>query len=267
MRYSGLLLIAALILGGELLFSQDTLVFERNYLPGVNRTLVFSPGVTDTPSAGFPLVYLLHGYDGSSSDWNKHISLKKVSDETGFIIVCPDGYKNSWYVESPIQDSCKYRTFFNHDLIPEINKRYKINKSGIFITGLSMGGQGAINIFLDNRDYFRSAGSMSGILNITAYQGKWQISQRLGSYDEKSDEWNKYNCVYKISSVSNPDFRLIVNCGTEDFAYPVNVEFKNAAEKAGVKIKFISEPGNHNWDFWVKSLPVHLKFFKDMINK
>ena len=252
---------------GNLIFPQDTLVFNRSFIPPANKTLVFTPKNCKAPEKGYPLLYLLHGWDGCSFDWNNHISIQEFADKYCFVIVCPDGYIDSWYVDSPIKKENQFRTFFSKDLVPQIHNKYRIDSSEIFITGLSMGGQGAINIFLDNQEYFRSAASMSGILNITAFPGKWGIPAQLGEYSAFPENWEKYSCVNNLKKLKNKKVLILIDCGTEDFAYPVNIEFKKKAEELGVNLRFIERKGSHTWDYWTTSLPIHLDFFKSQLKE
>lgn len=263
-RFLGFLLVILFILSSYL-SAQDTLVFARKYLPSDNKTLVFVP---DNDSAGvkrFPLLYLLHGWSGSSFDWNEHTKIQDYADKYGFFIVCPDGYYDSWYVESPLLENNKYRTFFINDLIPAIHSKYKIDSSYIFITGLSMGGQGAINLFIDNQNYFKSAGSMSGIMDITAFSDNWGMAKQLGDYKDNKEIWEKYSCVSNLKFIKDKKTPFLIDCGTGDIAYPVNIKLKEMAVKLGLNITFVSRPGNHNWEYWVESLPKHLDFFKSII--
>ena len=70
-----------------------------------------------------------------------------------FIIICPDGLKDSYYINSPKDDSQQYLDFFIYDLIPQIQKKYQIDNNAKLITGNSMGGYGALYIFLNNHFY------------------------------------------------------------------------------------------------------------------
>jgi putative tributyrin esterase len=264
-KYFRLFLFAVLISAS--LYAQDTLKFSKKYLPGENKVLVFVPHDTKTPEKGLPLVYLLHGYSGGSSDWNDHLKVQDYADKFGFIIVCPDGYYSSWYADSPFKTNNQCATFFKKDLFPAIHKKYKIDSSAIFITGLSMGGCGSINFFIHNQNYFRAAGSMSGILDIRSFPNNWEIKDLLGEYKKFPGNWDKYSCVYNLKYLKNKKKPFLIDCGSEDIAYPVNLKLKKEAEELGLNITFITRPGEHNWQYWTESLKTHLDFFKALIVK
>jgi len=94
-----------------------------------------------------PVVYLLHGYSGNHLDWiNKAKGFEKAADQYNLIIVCPDGGFGSWYWNSPVDPKSQYETFVSDELVKEIDAKYKTikDRSGRGITGLSMGGHGAL---------------------------------------------------------------------------------------------------------------------------
>ena len=93
------------------LFAQDTLIFHRDYIPWPDTTLVFLPH-QQKPVIKLPLLFLLHGWAGTYRQWNREINLQDYADNYGWIIVTPDGFYNSWYVNSPRKKNCQFETFF-----------------------------------------------------------------------------------------------------------------------------------------------------------
>ncbi|HPN36783.1 MAG TPA: alpha/beta hydrolase-fold protein [Melioribacteraceae bacterium] len=251
-------------------FAQDTLVFSKIYLPGENKSLVFIPAGYKEKTE-FPLLYLLHGYSGSYKDWNNNINVQELADKYGFIIVCPEGYYNAWYLNSPIKKNNQYSKFFWNDLYPLVNSKYKVDKSNIFITGLSMGGHGSMLLYLPNQKKFKAAGSMSGILDIRLFYDKWEMKNLLGDYKKSKKikkTWDNYSAVELLKKFGNKNTSLIVDCGTEDFAFKSNQDFNKAAKKQKVNIVYNTLPGNHNWEFWTHSVITQLDYFKQCtVNK
>lgn len=61
-------------------------------------------------SKSYPVFYLLHGYGGNHKEWGKiNKNLSKDATHYQMIIVTPDG-ANSWYWDSPVDESSKYET-------------------------------------------------------------------------------------------------------------------------------------------------------------
>ena len=58
--------------------------------------------------------------------------------------------------------------------------------------------------------------------------------------------------------------RLYMGCGTEDFLYSVNVEYRDMLQKLGYDLTYNERPGVHNWAFWDTEIQTALEWmFKD----
>lgn len=124
-------------------FPQDTLLINADYIPYTDTALVFYPKDYN-PDTSYPLLFMFHGCTGNYAQWNEIANLDSIADKEGFIIVTPDGFYSSWYVNSPVINNSQYETFFFNNLVPSIFHKFNIDKKNIFITGLSMGGHGAM---------------------------------------------------------------------------------------------------------------------------
>ena len=246
-------------------FSQDTLLINSNYIPHTDTTLVFYPNNYNADNS-YPLLFMLHGYSGNYKQWNDITNLDSVANKDGFIIVCPDGFYDSWYVDSPMKKNSQYETFFFKNLVPEIFKKYNIDKKNIFITGLSMGGYGAMYYYLKHTDFFRSAGSTSGILDITAFPNNWGMPKVFGSLTLHQKTWENHSDLYLLNKLKIKNKKIIVDCGTDDFSFKVNQAFADSCKQLGINIDFITSPGNHNYQYWRKSILKQFEFFKNIID-
>lgn len=213
----------------------------------------------------YPLLFMLHGHGADYKQWSEIIDLHKYANKYNFIIVCPDGDYDSWYIDSPVDTSIKFETYFFNKLVPEIFNDYNIDKQNIFITGLSMGGHGAINLFLNHSEFFKSAGSTSGILDILPFPNNWGIKNVLGDQETHRDNWIKHSAIYNLDKLKNSDKKFIVDCGIEDFAHDVNRSFRDSCEVKGIKINYIQTSGDHSYDYWSKSIVKHFEFFEELV--
>ncbi|MBO4536568.1 MAG: hypothetical protein J5702_05115, partial [Bacteroidales bacterium] len=84
-----------------------------------------------------PALFLLHGWSGCYRDWRNHYDIQQVADESGFIIICPDGFYDSWYVNANDPSGMQWRDFFDKELYPQMKEKYYLNPEKTFITGLS----------------------------------------------------------------------------------------------------------------------------------
>ena len=164
-------------------------IIKSLYIDNPDTIWIFTPAGYDptNPAKTYPLVYLLHGWSGTYHQWNDITDCQRLADHYGFIIVCPDGLYDSWYINSPALKESRYADFFFQDLMPFISEKYHADTDNIFIAGLSMGGHGALYLFSQKPDLFRSAGSLSGVLDLSFARNEYGISRNLGITRKKSD--------------------------------------------------------------------------------
>lgn len=247
--------------------AQDQQVFHSDFLNQPNTVWVFTPE-NQTLDTTFPLLYLLHGWSGSYHHWNDMIDCQEYANRYGFIIVCPDGLYDSWYLDSPVKGENQYEQFFEKELIPFINDKYRVQDENIFISGLSMGGHGALYLMEKNPAYFKAAGSLSGLLDLSDWGNQYGIDRVLGiSATSKSDNiLDKYSVMGNIDPLIKANKPLIVSCGTEDPFYRINVAFTEICKSNLIDIQFIESPGAHNSAYWSSAVRTHFEFFKGLTN-
>lgn len=241
----------------------DTLTFNDESIPGKALVLVFTP--QNLTGAEIPAVFLLHGWSGDAFDWTKNVDLQKISDTTGMIIICPEGFYDSWYVNSTVSSNHQIESFFVETLYPTLRLQYPLSPENVFITGLSMGGHGALLLALKYPSIFAAAGSMSGILDITAFPKNWGIAKRLGDYNKNKTVWENNSVINLLGKPDNLNLPLFVDCGKDDFAFKVNQDFAAKAKKLGHNLIFLEKTGTHDWKFWTSSIYEHLNFFLNQI--
>lgn len=215
----------------------------------------------DLQDEQYPVIYLLHGAWGSYRDWPTKANLDDLASDYSVIIVCPDG-QDSWYLDSPIDPSFQFETFISKELVKYIDSNYRTLRSPGYraITGLSMGGHGALWVGLQHPEVFGSCGSMSGGVDITKFPNKWKIDQRLGKYEDNKQAWADHAVINIVDKIK-PGQNIIIDDGSEDFFYEVNLNLHKALLDRKIKHDFTIRPGGHTWDYWVNSLDYHMLFF------
>lgn len=248
----------------------ETIVISSDNLKCDDTCLVFTPN-TKGQFEKTPTLFLLHGWSGCYKNWSDKYDLQEISNRTGFRIICPDGFYNSWYVNSSDPEGMQYRTFWDEDLWPLMKGKYGLDPEYTFITGLSMGGHGAINLYLDHPENFRSAGSMSGVLNInhTNLIDKW-VSKMLGEYTKENTRYNEESAVYRLQEYVNTypmalEKVLIVSCGYEDFYAVCTKEFADKCEELKIPhVEHLSK-ATHSWKYWGYALEEHIAHFTKIL--
>ena len=219
--------------------------------------------------ADMPTVYLLHGFSGNSTDWEKSGKVSRWVDQHDVILVLPDGGYDSWYFDAPEDPTYRYETFVSKELVEYIDSHYKSRKSRDFraITGLSMGGHGAMYLSIRHQDIFGSVGSISGGVDIRPFPGNWGISKRLGTIEQKPENWEKHTVINLVDGLKNGALNILIDCGSDDFFYKVNCNLHEKLRKAGIAHDFYIRPGAHNWDYWRNAIQYHLLYFSNCFKK
>ncbi|MBB1285134.1 esterase family protein [Flavisolibacter sp. BT320] len=210
-----------------------------------------------------PVVYLLHGYSGNYADWvTKAKGFEKAADAYQMIIVCPDGGYGSWYWDSPVDSSFRYESYVAKELVAWVDARYKTikDRKGRGITGLSMGGHGALYLAMKHQDVFGAAGSMSGGVDIRPFPNNWDMAKRLGTYASQPSRWEANTVINMLHLITPNSLALLIDCGKEDFFYEVNVNLHQQLQYRNIPHDFIIRPGAHNWKYWSNAINYQLLF-------
>ncbi len=248
----------------------DTLVVISSSMNKPVKNVVILPNnYTNNQKDKFPVLYLLHGATDDYSGWIINVPiLKELADKHNMIVVCPDGGYTSWYIDSPINSEMKYETYISKELITAIDKKYNTipSKEGRAITGLSMGGHGALFLSFKHQDIWGAAGSMSGCVDIRPFPNGWDLSKRLGKYADNKEQWEN-NTVINLIHLLNGNLKLIIDCGYGDFFFDSNQRLHKKLLERNIAHDYIERSGRHNWEYWTNSIKYQMIFFEDYFKK
>lgn len=217
----------------------------------------------------YPVVYLLHGYGGWYSNWVTRMpELVDYADKYNFIIVCPEG-KDSWYIDSPVDESMKFETYVGKEIPEYIDAHYNTikDRSGRAITGFSMGGHGGLYLGFRQAKTFGACGSMSGGVDLRPFPKNWQLMKRLGDTISKAQNWKEFSVIRIVENYPKDSIAIIIDCGTEDFFFEVNNALHTKLEKMKIPHEYIERPGKHDWAYWKNAVQYHLLFFSNYFNR
>ncbi len=218
----------------------------------------------------YPVLYLLHGYSDNYAMWVKTVpSIKTLSTEHQMIIVCPDGGYSSWYFDSPIDSTCQYESFITKDLLTFVDAHYSTipDRTERAITGLSMGGHGALYLAIRNKKLYGSAGSMSGGVDLRFSTKLYDISKRIGTIEQNHEEWDNRSVINMVNELKNKELNLIIDCGVSDVFYQINAGLHRRLMSLNIDHDYIERPGEHNWKYWDNSIRYQMLFFDRCFQK
>lgn len=265
---------AAALLGALLVVSSQAGTVETRDIPSASMAkaipaIVALPEAYASSTTSYPVVYLLHGHSGNYKGWSQLANLGEFADRYNLIVVCPDGAVDSWYFDDPADPACKYETYVSKELVDYVDQTFRTVKSpkGRAISGLSMGGHGAMYLALRHKDVYGAAGSTSGGLDIRPFPENWGISKRIGTIKDHPEEWEARTVINNLSGLKNGELAIIVDCGLKDFFLGVNRAFHEALMKQGIDHDYIERPGGHTGAYWKNSIHYQMLFFHNYFGK
>jgi putative tributyrin esterase len=240
--------------------AQEVFAITSANLPRQDSVLVVLPThYANNPTKSYKTVFMLHGWSGDFRQWSRIIDLQTYADKYDFILVCPDGLYDSWYVNSPAHHNQQYTDYFFDDLYPTITKKYRVAAQQVFITGLSMGGYGAYNLFLAQPTLFKGVAATSALFDIRKFPKRFGLPKTFGGYD--SAKWGSYSIVEKIKAWESKDKVLYFDCGKNDLFFPNNQEMFKTCQNLGIQVVFKEQDGMHDKKYWAKTILQHFEFF------
>lgn len=247
----------------------DTLKVFSPSMDKMIKTVVIIPDSYFENNNNYHTVYLLHGYGGDYASYIENIpELEYYADKLDFIIICPDG-GNYWYFDSPVNKEVRYETFVSQELVSYVDSSYRsiAKKNSRAITGLSMGGHGALYLGIKHHDIFGLIGSMSGGVDIRLFPGNWEIDDVLGLYTEEPLNWENHTVINMAGQLEDLDVKIFIDCGTEDFFLDVNRNLHIKLLQQGTDHIYREYPGTHNWYYWRKAIKKQLMYFHNNFEK
>ena len=278
------LVLGLLLLLPAVVFGQKVDTIEV-FSPTMQKTLkaaVVTPKDYKNAGHSYPSIYVLHGGSGRFSDWHKQVTdprlLLDLANQYQTIIVTPGVGPASYYFDSPLLDSVKYETYITKELIPFVDANYATikDRKARAITGLSMGGHGAITLSAKHPELFIAAGSMSGVMNIDTRM--WKVSDEFRNLRKSAQiamlgaiqydaPFSEYTAVGLVDRMKENGIALIIDCGVDDFLIETNRLMHQLLLEKGVPHEYTERPGAHTWQYWTEALPVHFLFIDQVFKK
>jgi S-formylglutathione hydrolase FrmB len=255
----------------------DSLEIPSAVMNKTYKAAVVLPSTYQNNKKAYPVLYLLHGGGGHFRDWLNltpdKMLVKNLADQYNIIIVMPEGETFGWYLDSPFDPTSKFETYITKEVIQKIDNTYRTVRSnkGRVITGLSMGGHGAMYLSTRHPDLFGAAGTMSGAMdmNYTKFtlneDFKKMLIERfeklLGTSDVTKEVYVKNSVINMAETIKKNGMPVIIDCGVDDFLIDVNRELHRRLVYNNTPHDYAERPGAHTWEYWQNSLPYHLLFF------
>jgi S-formylglutathione hydrolase FrmB len=238
----------------------------------------YDAGAAQHPAQRYPVLYFLHGLGDNeqtlfnSGGWTLLDDLRNRYKMGDFLIAVPEG-RRSFYINSA-DGSVLYSDFFLREFLPHIESKYRVraSRAGRAISGISMGGYGALRLAFAHPDLFSAVSAQSAAL-ITESPRELNAASQTGSplagvlgaiFGKPIDvpHWNDNSpfVLAKRNAIALRKMTIYFNCGQDD-----NYGFEKGAaalhdelQKGNVKHEYHAYPGDH-------SLPYFMSHFNEIM--
>lgn len=286
----GILSVAALLIGVSVVSSvhilplplpnsasgtvQHLQFYSRALQSEMKLDVYLPPGYTS--QVHYPVIYLLHGKDGTENSWMSasFLSLSSIDVQADanrlirakrlrpVIIVSPE-IDNSYGVNTGSRkervgsyNRGAYETYLIGEVIPYVDRHFSTipNASARYIGGYSMGGFAALHLAFAYPKLFTKVGTLSAAL----WQGSlpaeldWiyptQVDKQLRDPLTFAQSHKVTSSVFMVEGKADPFYRA-------------NLALAHSLSAQHVSLQFHIEPGRHDYLFWNRYTDSLLEFF------
>lgn len=259
----------------------DCSTFPSKILSRSVRYCVLLPPSYETENnKKYPILYFLHGLGQSeqaliqSGGWGLIEDLRQRHAIGDFLLVAVEG-RGTFFINSA-DGRERYSDFFLSEFIPHIESHFRVirERKSRGITGLSMGGYGALRFAFSHPEIFGSVSVQSPALitqsprELSAdLRNAGPLARLLGNVfgnPINAAHWNQNNPfrLAKQNSVQLRNLAIYINCGEQD-----EFGFADGASKMhqqllaeGIRHEFHLYPGGHTPDYFLSHLGETLQF-------
>jgi enterochelin esterase-like enzyme len=253
----------------------DNLSLKSKILNMDRKYSIYLPPDYETSNRSYPVLYLLHGSGDDQTGWIQFGEVNLIADKainegksTAMIIVMPDANTGKRGYFNTIRGDFRYEDFFFQELIPYIEKTYRVRAEKQYraVAGLSMGGGGTVLYALHHPEMFASACPLSASIRRQSDNRGRRGADTVGPQlsQEQIDAYNKrHDAIYLVENM--PDslktrVRWYFDIGDDDFLYEGNALMHIAMRKKEIPHEFRVRDGAHNWQYWREALPEVMDF-------
>jgi len=225
-----------------------------------------------------PLLFYLAGLTCTGDNGAEKGNLIPHASRLGIALVFPDtsprgddvpddkdsydfGCGAGFYIDAtkePYNKHYKMNSYITSELPEALGGQFKeLDTSRMSITGHSMGGHGALTLFLKNEELYKSVSAFAPISNPSNCDwGKKAFKGYFG--EEEKSKWAEHDATELLKKYKGDEFKVLIDVGTGDNFYkqgqllPEN--FESAAKEKGFKgVEVRMQEGYDHSYFFVSS--------------
>ena len=221
---------------------------------------VFTPARVEAAEK-LPVVYLLHGGDGTFRDWSDFSDVSRYADY-GLILVMPEG-AFSYYMNSAERTQDRYEDYLVNDLISDVETRFPVKKGreNRAMIGISMGGFAAIKLALTRPDLFIFVGAFSPSVdapsrhfNIKSPGMWWRFRTIFGPPGSESRRSRDPFALVKTADPAVTPY-IYMTAGENEPLLEPDRRFAARLKELHFAFEFHVKSGGHDWGEWNSQIP------------
>lgn len=253
--------VTTVLLPGGSLVQEDPLYAATVGLMTSYRVML--PAGYATSARRYPVLYMLHGVAGDSSEWQS-IGLLDAADRMmargeiePFIIVLPNGGAKYWVNHASGE---RWADYVVNDLVTQVDRRYRTVQTpeARAIGGLSMGGEGALRLALTNPLVFGVAAAHSPSLRTAFDQFAPELQEIFGS----EETWRGVTPLWLVVDTDAAyGLTIALDVGEEDPWRPNVQLLHERMVNRGIPHRFDVLPGEHAAEYWIGNVDYYLSFY------
>ncbi|XP_021833349.1 S-formylglutathione hydrolase [Prunus avium] len=249
--------------------------------------IYFPPSTS--PSHRFPVLYWLSGLTCTDENFIIKSGAQRVASSEGVALITPDtsprglsieGEAESWdfgvgagFYLNATQEKWKNWRMYDYavkELPKLLNENFpQLDTLRASISGHSMGGHGALTIYLKNLDKYKSVSAFAPIVNPTNCPwGQKAFSNYLGG--NKTD-WEEYDATCLIKKFTDVSATILIDQGGDDkFLHDQLLphKFEEACKSAKVPLLLRLQPGyDHSYFFISTFIDDHIRHHAQALNQ
>lgn len=204
----------------------------KHYSPTLGCSMnfyIYFPNSTSQSHKKFPVLYWLSGLSCTDENFISKSGAQRVASTEGIALISPDtsprglnveGEADSWdfgvgagFYLNATQEKWKNWKMYDY-IVKELPKLLSENFSQLdtsraSIFGHSMGGHGALTIYLKNLDKYKSVSAFAPVVNpVNCPWGQKAFTNYLGN---NKAEWEEYDATCLISKFNNVRATILID--------------------------------------------------------
>jgi len=231
---------------------------------------VYLPSGYESGTLRYPVLFLLHGNNGTHNDWAVQGRIQATADELitsgevpPAIIVMPDA-GSTWYIDRKEN----MESAFVNDLFPDVEAQFRtINaRNGRLLAGLSMGGYGSLRFAMKFPERFAAAALLSpAIYDPEPPEGS--SARRVGVFgapDYDATVWKQFNypTLWESYIAKKQPVPMYINSGDDD-DFMIESEATRLysllrKNRHPAELRIVN--GAHSWSVWESTIGDAMKY-------